>query len=228
MSVDKSSKEARAKRVRVLRQMTGLSRQELAEKYNLSFGNFQNWEGPRYGGLTEKGAQKILASCAAEGVTATLEWLMHGVEPGPKITETFYTGESNLSTSLSENIVTSSQEIALIDRELALFKENYRNQALHLLVEDDGMEPLFEVGEIVAGQRFSAKDFPRQKAINCIVELTNGKLLVRNLKLGSNEGLFLLSCLNPNTKVNPPLLYDVPIVSFAPILWRRRKSEELK
>src|SRR5208337_2034223 len=86
----KSSREARAKRMLGLRGMTGLPRKLFAEQCGIRQGNFQNWEGPRYGGLTEKAAIRVIRAIKAMGIHCSLEWLLHGIGRGPQITEQLY------------------------------------------------------------------------------------------------------------------------------------------
>lgn len=220
----KSTKETRAKRLKVVRQMTGLTRQAFASKYGISFSNFQNWEGPRYGGLTEHGAEKVLAGCHAEGVEATLEWLMHGIEPGPHITEKFYR-KNNLALPKNEVVIQSENtELELITNELLLFKRNYQQQVLDMMVNDDGMYPQYKIGDYVAGRIFSGKNLMKLLNLDCIIRLMDDTLVFRNLRHGSSETRFNLVCSNINTSVKKPVLYDVAIVSAAPVTWVRKKS----
>jgi hypothetical protein len=77
--------QERAQRLTHLLNITGLSRKVFAQKHNIAIGNFQNWEGPRFGGLTEKAALKIIAACRTEGVESNVEWLMYGSGTPPTI-----------------------------------------------------------------------------------------------------------------------------------------------
>ena len=73
-----ASKSARSKRLMCMRGMIGLSRREFCEKYDLSPGTLQNWEKARFGGLTEKGARRMIAHFKEEGVYSSFKWLMYG------------------------------------------------------------------------------------------------------------------------------------------------------
>jgi len=220
----KSTKETRAKRLKVVRQMTGLTRQAFASKYGISFSNFQNWEGPRYGGLTEQGAEKVLAGCHTEGVEATLEWLMHGVEPGPHITEKFYR-KNNLAEPKSKVVPQSNDaELELITNELLLFKQNHQQQVLDMMVNDDGMYPQYKIGDYIAGKIFNGKNISKLLNLDCIIRLTDDTLIFRNLRRGNSETRFNLVCSNINTSVKKPILYDITLICAAPVIWIRKKS----
>lgn len=220
----KASKEMRAKRLKVLRQLLGLTHKDFEDKYGIPFSNFQNWEGPRYGGLTEQGAKKILHVCKMEGITATLEWLMHGIEPAPIITNKFF-DKNNLNYSLNKQIITDNEyESIAISNELLLFKKNYNNQTLELLVNDDCMEPYYHVGDWVAGKYFDEKNIEKSLNQHCIIKLATGDIVLRQLKAGTNKSLFNLICTNPNTNISQPIIYDAKITCAAPIIWVRRRG----
>lgn len=220
MDNEKTSKEARAKRLKMIRQMTGLNRNDFAKKYHLSFSNFQNWEGPRYGGLTEPAAKKILHACDTEGIHATLEWLMYGIGAGPKITELFYNKTNqNVAPIYS---TTKDSEIYVVNREIAMFLQN-KNEILEMLVTDDGMEPYYKSGEYVAGTFYTGDDLAKIINLNCIIKLPNESLTLRTLKAGSVNNLFTLVCINPQTKVTKPVIYDVPVEAAAPVMHTFKK-----
>lgn len=217
---EKSSIEARAKRLKMIRQMTGLNRHDFAKKYHISFSNFQNWEGPRYGGLTEQAAKKILQGCDAEGIHTTLEWLMYGVGTGPKITELFYSKTCDSVGRIYS--VNEDSEIYFVNREIVLFEQN-KQELLEMIVSDDGMEPLYKVGQYVAGKFYTGNDLAKVVNTDCIVKLLDEKLVLRSLKPGSSDNLFNLVCINSQTKVNKPVIYDIPIEAAAPVMLTYRK-----
>ena len=144
-----SSKENRAKRLRILRKMCGLTRKDFSSKYAISASNFQNWEGPRYGGLTESAAIKFIDCIRREGIKCTLEWLMFGSGPAPIIMPSAFDIDS-----IPQHIELPQHEHAGIpepvQKELNQFCHNHPN-ALALQIHDDSMSPYFQKGEILAG-----------------------------------------------------------------------------
>ena len=58
----------------------------------------------------------------------------------------------------------------------------------------------------------------------CIVQTIDGRILMRNLQLGPRDVSFNLVSTNLQIKTNNSIIYDVELVSAAPILWHRRKD----
>jgi hypothetical protein len=78
-----SSPQARGERVRRVRNMANLSRPALCDKSDFKIDTLIGWEVARHGGLTEKGAQKLIHRIAQEGVICTVEWLLHELKGLP-------------------------------------------------------------------------------------------------------------------------------------------------
>lgn len=215
----RSSKEARAKRLMSLRRMTRLSKRAFASKYSIPIGNFQNWEGPRYGGLTEQGARRLIIALQKEGILCNLEWLMHGVGEGPKVTENLYLDKKKKLEINKANLAIDDDEI--ITRELLLFRQHY-GETLELVVPDNGMEPYYRTGEYLAGKKFSIEYIENFIGNNYLIETNNGEILLRNLRYGSSNGFYNLVCTNFNTDNDRIIIYDAEILSVAPVMWIRR------
>lgn len=215
----KSSQEARARRVKSLRQMTRLSRRIFAEKFGIPASTLQNWEDIGANGLSEKGAIKLARILKSSGIHCGVEWLMHGVGASPVISEQLY-----METPLSKQqiIPNDEEEINLIVSELLLFRSHYQQQVMDMVIPDDGMLPRFEYGEYVAGIRHY-KDFDALLGIDCIVQVETGEMVVRQIRLGDIPDRYTLVCINPHTSVSKPIEYNVKILTAAPIIWSRRK-----
>jgi len=212
----KSNKQLRGKRLKIIREMSGLTRQALTDKYGISYGNFQNWEDARYGGLTEEGAKTMLRAYKAEGIEATLEWLMFGIGPGPKITEKFYT--KNKSQLVDIDITAAADtETAKIIRELLFFQQNH-GQILAMTIKDNSMEPYYHIGEYVVGKVFTDKNIALLVDYDCIVEV-GSSLILRKLKFGSDAYSFNLVAYNSKS-----IMSDVRVTRAAPVTWIRRKT----
>ena len=87
---NKNKEEAakkRASRLKSLREMTGLSRNDFHKRYGIPRGTLQNWESARFGGLTMKGAKNIIRAFTAEGINCDIDWLLYGTGSSPKFTE---------------------------------------------------------------------------------------------------------------------------------------------
>ncbi len=216
----KSSNKARAQRIRRLRGMMDLSRREFAIRYGIPARTLQNWEDAKGNGLTEAGARKITGVFKAEGIHCTIEWLLHGVGSPPEIPYIDY--PSSISTQ-QEWLVKDDAQIALIMQELKLFQEHYPH-AIDFIVADDGMEPCFTINEYIAGNRRFQKDIETIVSRDCIVQTAEGEKLLRQVKAGSIPGHYNLICTNINTTVAKPILYDVELISAAPVIWTRKKD----
>lgn len=212
-ATDKAFSIARGLRLRSIRESLRYSRKELGEKYQISAASIQNWEDARYGGLTEKGAKKMLEAYAAEGVECRLEWLFYGVGEEPVIPNQI-NKNSLFQTSISEE--------DLIAQELRFFHQ-INKEAVDTVVTDDGMGPCLMPGDQVAGRRFFAADIELAIGKVSIVQTLAGHILVRMVKKGQAAGHFTLLCTNPTTKVQQPVLLEQQLFSAAPILWIRKK-----
>ena len=221
-----SHPEARGKRLKSLRMMTGLTRKAMQEKYDLSAGTLQGWEDGRYGGLTRKGAERILSAIIGEGVHCNLDWLLFGTGIGPHMMDTVGCNPSDDSGKYTNNPNNvPSVEIASIMDELLHFRK--RNPGvIDMMIGDDGMYPHYQIGDFVAGRRRTNDRIAGLWGLDCIVQTSNGEVLLRRLRKGSSPHTYTLVCTNENTSVLEPVKYDVSLVCAAPVIWLRRKDLE--
>lgn len=188
--------QARGKRLRYLREFTKMSRDGFAEISGVKYVTYKDWENGHWG-LPPKRAAKIVDALVAKGFECSVEWLQ--------------TGKGN-SPAWSEQ--------KKMRAELDYFYKINPN-AMSLTVDDEGMVPQYGVGDIVAGVKCDLAEIESCLNRDCIVELPDGKLLLRNLRKGKKEGHFNLMCLN--LEFENPLLTDVQIKSIAPVIWVRRR-----
>lgn len=213
-----STPEARGKRLRRLRNIANLSRKQLADGCRINPNTVKGWEIAKYGGLTEKGANKVLKVLKNEGVTCNLNWLMHGIGVGPKISEKL---EVNLDAQDVTNL--EKEEEKGIIKELLFFRQQHK-KCLDFIVSDDGMEPFFIEGEYVAGIPRQGDQLCELLGLFCIVQTASGNTLLRCIREGSSKGLYNLVCVNAQTTVTEVALYNVKLLSAAPVIWQRRKD----
>lgn len=203
----------RAKRVHSLRTMTGLSRREFAKRYGVAPGTLQHWEDINGNGLTEKGAHRLIKALQSSGIYCSFEWLMHGSGKGPYAEQT-----NNTFSALSFE---PNNESNNIKQELALFYQHYK-EAIDCIIQDDGMWPVYKINDHVAGHRIYGHAIDDYIGQECIVMTVDGDLLVRELRRSELPNHYTLACINPRTSINKPIIYDIQLVSAAPILWLRR------
>ena len=60
--------------------------------------------------------------------------------------------------------------------------------------------------------------------IACIVQSEEHGTMVRHVKQGDEMGHYHLISLNPLTYVRKPVLYNVRLLSAAPVVWSRRPN----
>jgi transcriptional regulator with XRE-family HTH domain len=211
----------RGRRLKSLRKMADLSRKYLTTQYHISSSTLQSWEEGKAGGLTVKGAHKIILALRQEGVSCTTEWLLHGTGQPPHMSEKVYAGKE-ITLETLPNLVLNEGEVIL--KELNTFRQLNRD-VLDMIIVDDGMNPFYQKGDRVAGKRYFG-EAAVEAAIDrdCIVETKSGEILCRRVRKGRSESSINLQCLYTDTTVKTPFLYDVDILSAAPVIWHRKEK----
>src|SRR5579871_6555926 len=120
-----ASADARGMRIRRIRNMANLTRQQLCEDSGININSLKGWEIGRYVGLTWHGAEKIIQQAAKEGVKCTLDWLMYGIGIGPSV-QTGFVDTPTIAISPNQ-LDTNQNEDKKIANELLLFKKHYIN-----------------------------------------------------------------------------------------------------
>lgn len=202
--------------------MTGLSRNDFYLRYGVPRGTLQNWESARFGGLTEKGAKAIIRAFHAEGIYCELAWLLFGSGNAPKFTNN---SNTQRNTVFKEHIVANDAlfeaETNLITKEVLLFRTHHQH-SIDIIVTDDAMQPYWQPGDYIAGVKRYKHDI--QNTINafCILQTQKYGTLLRKVLPGDEEGLYHLMMTNTETTVAKPFIYNVPLISSAPVIWTRR------
>lgn len=217
--MQKSSARERGKRLRLVRKMSGLTLDELSSKYNFGISTIKYWECAKNQGLSSKGAKKIIAAMQKEGVQCSYMWLMHGVGLPPQFLHIHYCQKVRDTINIDQAVY---EEEKSIEYEIKVFCEKVID-AITLTIFDDGMEPFYSVNDGVGGKRLHGKDLIKAVGKNCIVETVDNQVLCRRVIQGNNIDNFNLCCINPNTFANPPHIYEIELLSAAPIsrIWKR-------
>lgn len=221
----KSSPQARGKRLKSLRTLADLSRKALEEMYQISASTIQSWEDGKAGGLTEKGALRVTAALRNQGVQCSTEWLLYGAGIGPQLIEN---DNGRLAETVAEYQVKATGRSAddnAIMQELLVFRMHNQN-AIDMVIIDDAMAPVYNIGDYVGGKRRTRQEIEQLIGTNCIVETANGEVMARRLKKGQKDGTYSLFGINPDTQLSYPTIYDVVVISAAPIIWHRRKDQQ--
>lgn len=200
--------EARAERLRRVRNMANLTRQEICNFDGLNINTYKGWEIARYGGLPVDGAEKIIQRVAGEGVICELEWLVHG--------------RGNAPYAIPKDALFDANEKGNRDTKRSVFKEimlfkNCHPDAVHTEVLDDSMSPIYEKGDFLAGINKHGEELNNLLGENCIVQITNGSSFIRRLMPSDTKDRFTLVCLNPKTQAKNPIIHNAELKSAAPI-----------
>jgi transcriptional regulator with XRE-family HTH domain len=197
---------ARAERLRRLRNMANLTREILCNIPELNASTYKGWEIGRFGGLSVTGAKHVIKRVAEEGVICSLDWLLEGKGNGPFVVSTAFSKEKHLNNNINS-----------ILQEIIVFQSNF-SEGIFLKIQDDSNLPLYNIGDHVAGIKKYKDDI--QTLINqiCIVQTTDNELLVRQLLKGETKDTYTLVCTNLENNIKKPVLYNIRILSAAPII----------
>src|SRR5262249_42705577 len=158
-----------------VRLQAGLTQQVIDDKYDISVNTQQSWENGKKGGLTPKGAMRIMYAMRQEGIYVTKDWLLYGKGIGPQRLDDV------LHTGLDVEQPLDTDEETAIHNELIAFRK-YNPNAIDMRILDDGMSPQYMLGEYIGGQRFFGDDIVKCVNYDCIVETATGEFLFRRLK----------------------------------------------
>jgi|GEM_PF-1142928 len=119
--------------------------------------------------------------------------------------------------------ISEEQRIA---EELEDFCRYYQDVAF-LVVDDDALYPIFQHGDLIAGVKYYGKDMRKVANQDCIVQVVGeygSEQLLRNvIYSGATKDKYTLVCKNHHATVAKPVLYEVQLISAAPVVWLRRK-----
>lgn len=202
--------QARAERLRRLRNMANLSREELCNTDTLNVATYKGWEIGRFGGLSSSGAKEVIKRIAKEGVICSLDWLLHGRGCSPFII-------ANTSS------VCNNEDIPSVLQEITVFQNNFKD-GIFLEVLDDGMLPQYKPRDYVAGIKKYDAEINSLIGDICIVQSIDNEIVVRQLLKGIEKNTYTMVCLNPKTTVAFPVLVNVEIKAAASIIRHYKNS----
>lgn len=128
---------ARGLRLKRLRTIANITRDELAERTGVSRASISYWENATYSGLSHKGAEKIVAAVTEKGVQCSIGWLLLGLGSEPYLIRR---DEPLLAIPIAPTI----------DQEIALFTSLYP-QAVVIEISHADMLPIFHPRDRVGG-----------------------------------------------------------------------------
>ena len=219
-----TSAGARIKRARIIAGIA--TRRQFEEQYNISSNTLQGWEQGK-NPLSLKGAKRIVEALKAEGLICSTEWLMTGEGMPPRAYEMVNAGLGNTLLDNEQFIEQNLKEEQIIYAETQLFKKCHPGSVV-ITISDDSLEPYFSIGDTIGGIQISNENISKYVNRRCILELENNLILPRVLQMGKHPDRYTVCSTNPNTLSTPLNLYNVKVISVAPIIWHRKKMSSLQ
>lgn len=205
--------QQRAQRVRQLRKFLKLSRRQFSLVSYIPSDTLRNWEQGRYGGLTEKGARKLVDVFEKKNVHLSVAWLLYGL------------GRCPVGLVDSKELKIPIDDASLIAQELDYFHQ-LNPDAVDYQVVDESMLPCFLPGDYVAGRWLSETNFNQVIGLPCLVKTREDTLVFGQLIFDQQKNRYSLRKLN--VKSYDSELENLRINRLAPVLWIRRKGKDSK
>lgn len=92
-----------------------------------------------------------------------------------------------------------------------------------MMVCSDEMLPFYSPGDLIGGKLRFNESISVGINRNCIVIAEGGVQFFRRV-IRSNKGGYNLVILNPNQATQEPVMFDVPIIALAPVIWHRTRD----
>lgn len=223
-----------SQRLKALRNMARLTRDEIEAKHALSAATLKAWENGM-APITEKGIRRCIDIYRKEGVLLTRDWVLEGKGLPPQISVEigrYFASmhdyplhplrpeqyNSAKETDTKPNYVVDDQ-VGMV-REASYFKELYKDAVL-MIVADEDMGPVYQPGDYIAGKFRYGADVAAVLGSDCIVRLSSGEDILRRVFKGQMKDRYNLACINPTPTAQAPILFDMEILAAAPVIWHR-------
>lgn len=200
------------KRVVFLRSLSGLTRKEFEEKYNIPVMTLRTWESATH--LKDKATQRFLTAIRQEGIKCYDDWLMSGNGQIPSINDALSASQTELSELGNDFDEAISEEIYFLQRK-------YKNKFTAVLINDDSNFPFLTVGDYVGG--IPVTDIATLIKKLCIIENDEGVILVRQLIATDDPNKYHLR--SYNLDIEFPILYNQKIKKAFKVIWIRKRTE---
>lgn len=213
-----SSAIARGKRLKRIRQLAGLTRDELAGQAEVSKATLSYWENASLSSLSDKGAEKVIKALAKCGISCSLEWLLLGIGNPPQIKDLMYELPPQEVITLPPAQMASFS--GSLPNEIDLFQAQNPNSAI-VTIQHAAMSPIIEAGDTVGGIWQTPADCINHDKI-CIVEI-NQQLQVRKVRKALEAGFYDLSYISYLNDLTEPFeLRNTQLLKVAPVIrvWR--------
>jgi transcriptional regulator with XRE-family HTH domain len=194
-----------AERIKLMRVSCNLTRRQFAAISDISAYTLRAWE-EGINRLTIKGAEKLETAFRKINKFCSKEWLLNGSGPVPSF------GGLNKVSDISGTDV--------ISREMEFFATINPNPFVYKM-SDDGMQPNYNPGDFVAGNKVFGDDIKKLDGCECIVMTAENQILCRRLYKNLPNNNYNLACINPRTTVSEPTKFNVELKFAARIVLHR-------
>jgi transcriptional regulator with XRE-family HTH domain len=172
--------KTRGLRLKEARQAANLTLKEMSRCGLINFNTLCGWELGKHGGLTERGAIKVVERLSKCGVTCSVEWLLYGIGAKPYRNETELLPKSFMSLDQWKHA-----HIDLLNRLYPNF--------LSLTVNDNTMSPEFNPKDYVCGYPTTPDLLTKASHKIIIAKLSNGEKLLRKLMIDPSGTIALIT-----------------------------------
>ncbi|KTC83734.1 helix-turn-helix transcriptional regulator [Legionella brunensis] len=207
-------------RIKSARMQLGFSRKAFEEKFGIPAATLQAWESGKYE-ISTKGINRFVEALYKAGLATTPDWFIRGIGLAPRLIESTST---TLFRKLNSEFDPDLTEDEIILKEVDFFEQINPNPMI-IVISDDTMEPIFNIGDYVGGNLIPGRYAYRYIGSLCIVELHNNEFFIRRVNRGTKPNLFNLVCINMDTTSENCYLLDKEIISLAQIVWHRKNEK---
>lgn len=199
----------RGKRIKIARNLAGLTRKELFEKYHLNPNTVRSWEqGTNL--LTDQKANALVDVFNQEGINITAEWLLYGEDPG-------FVNKSGLTDKNQDlkDVLNLRGDLKIIE-EVNYFLDNNLN-SISSMITDNSLSPVFCAGDYVGGIKIAGKKLQELVGEFSIITTNDERVLVKKIFNHKEKNIFLVGNTNPYANLHEPNHFSCTIKSAAKI-----------
>ncbi|MDR2723946.1 MAG: helix-turn-helix transcriptional regulator [Holosporaceae bacterium] len=222
-SITHTVAQLKGRRLRMVRALTGFSRQELYEKIGIATSTIDTWESGRVE-LSEKSAARVCEAFRKVGIHCASEWLLTGAGSPPRLMK-----DVEKSIFVSKDMGTFKEEVILNDylfqmppfldedirQELSFFMSIHKNALFHV-VEDDFMNSRYKKSDCVAGEVVNLQYLEGRIVI---AQLVDRKTILCKLLRSLGEECKVFLGKNISNK-------EVKILKAAEVVWHRKSKRK--
>lgn len=218
--IEYTEAQAKGRRLRMARALTGMSRQDLHEKTGIATSTMDTWESGRVE-LNERSSHRVCESFRKLGIFCSAEWLLRGEGIPPHLMSA--TEKSMFSFEKSfENVGIGELKkksfvfppflSADIKKELSFFL-NLHEGAIYLIAKEKFLSSQFEIGDCVAGIEMNPKNLIGKVVI--LQDINEELFLCRLIKVEDEFAEVFFNAKKPAERIK--------FKRIAKVLWHRKQ-----